>query len=107
LRVYLTSADHGLGYELFPVSKKVASRFRRESGNESVLISSDWDYPSLARNLGWRMRDRKCAHNSTDGTVRCESCGKSASAFIQAAQKWLDLRVDSVFQGDFEGYFGL
>ena len=116
----ITQADFGLGYELFPKSAKLAARLRRETGKESVLIQTDWDFPSLARNLGWSMGPRKlsadhparheqgythCYHRGTDGTVKCPDCGKSASAFIEEAQEYLDRKCDASYRG-LDDYFG-
>jgi len=108
IRVLLTSADFGIGYELTPISKRVLVRYTRETGHESALIQTDWDFPSLARSLGWSMRARgeRCTHRSTDGTVNCPDCGRTASYFSARAGEWLDARTDQVFQGDFEAYFG-
>ena len=56
MRVLLTSADFGQGYELTPVNKRFARQYERETGHESRLFQSDWDAPGLAENLGWNMR---------------------------------------------------
>ena len=80
----------------------------RGYGRDGMLVQIDWDYPSVARELGWNMRrvqiDRKgnarllqrapnrgqgCDHANTDGTVTCE-CGLSATQFIAAARDYLD-----------------
>ena|SRR5579872_3113117 len=107
MRVLLISADFGLGYELVPVNKRLARKYERESGHESVLFQSDWDYPGLARSLGWGMlANRKCSHNCTDGTVKCDDCGLSASMFIQSAAEWLDRRCGDSFNKPVESYFG-
>lgn len=99
MRVFLSSSDFGLGYELTPVNKRIAAQQRKETGDESRLFQSDWDFPALASNLGWNMaRTVKCDHSSTDGTVTCRKCGKTASYFIGKAQEWLDKRTDSVIQ---------
>lgn len=105
MRVLLTSLDFCSGYELTPANKRMARKYEKESGNESRLITSDWDFPSLARDLGWNMRIRgtkQCEHRSTDGTVTCRECGTTATQFIEAAQAWLDKRVDTVIQQNTE-----
>ena len=112
MRVLLISADFGQGYELCPVNKRFARRYERETGNETVLIQTDWDFPRLAEGLGWDMRSvrgkrgARCEHRSTDGTVVCGECGLGAGAFIAAAQEWLDGRCDEHFCRPVEGYFG-
>ncbi len=100
MRLILLSSDFSLGYELCPASKRTARRLKKATGSETVLFQTDWDFPGLAQNLGWNMgRTRKCSHESTDGTVDCRTCGKTAHAFIQEAQEWLDRRVYHTFQG--------
>lgn len=62
-------------------------------GREAVVYyQSDWDFPALARSLGWsgKIRREKCSHGATDGTVDCPDCGAAASQFIAAAAAWLD-----------------
>lgn len=69
------------------------------------LVQSDWDFPGVARELGWhparvQRRGREivelarrsrvgCQHTHTDGTVNCD-CGVTASDFIRAAAHYLD-----------------
>lgn len=70
----------------------------------TLLIQTDWDYPSVASTFGWNMMDvqkwpnedelRKntfepCYHEATDGTIPCKECGVTASEFISAAYDWL------------------
>ena len=70
-------------------NKRLAQRYERETGHDGAFIQTDWDFPSLAKTLGWNMaRTSKCDHSSTDGTITCE-CGKTASYFIEKAQDWL------------------
>lgn len=106
----LTSSDFGLGYELFPKSRRLARKFAQETGHESILVQADWDFPGLARNLGWNMGPRRtkqgvCYHRSTDGTVNCRDCGKSAGAFIDEAREYLDRKIDGSYRG-LDDYFG-
>ena len=56
---------------------------------DSVLVSDDWSFPSLAREFGWEMRSETCAHSGTDGTIDCPDCGEKASDMIAAASCWL------------------
>lgn len=48
-------------------------------------VGTDWDYPSAVQSLGYGLKRRgeKCQHRSTDGTIDCQECGKTASQFIQ------------------------
>lgn len=98
MRVTLLSSDFGLGYELCPVSRTIGRKLEKATGSESILFQTDWDFPSLAQSLGWSMRSRRCDHRSTDGTVTCSECGKTAPEFIAEAQEWLDARVYRNFQ---------
>jgi ribosomal protein S27E len=56
------------------------------------LIQSDWDFPSLARDLGWngKIGRERCDHRGTDGTVACPDCGRTATQFIEAAANYID-----------------
>lgn len=56
------------------------------------LIQCDYDYPATVKSLGYGLRRRgeKCAHRSTDGTVDCPDCGKTASQFIFESAQILD-----------------
>lgn len=79
-----------------------------ESG-KSVLFQTDWDFPSLARHLGWEMTTvqrgkRQCDHSGTDGTIKCPECGLLPSSFISAAAAWLHEQVGDSFP-DVEEYF--
>jgi hypothetical protein len=91
MKITLLQGDFGT-YELIPANKRIARRMEKETGGESVLFQTDWDYPGLARSLGWsgKIGRERCQHSSTDGTVTCGECGKTASEFIGAAVDWLD-----------------
>lgn len=91
MQTMLTIGDYGT-YELTPVNKRLARKWERETGNESVLFQTDWDFPGLARSLGWngKIGRERCEHRGTDGTVNCPDCGITASEFIGAASAWLD-----------------
>lgn len=56
------------------------------------LIQCDYDYPGVVRQLGYGLvrRGEKCRHKSTDGTVNCPDCGKTASQFIYESSQILD-----------------
>jgi hypothetical protein len=64
---------------------------------EGTLVQTDWDWPIVARNLGWSMSDVQkndvhCEHYRTDGTIDCPDCGVKAIEFICAAGKYLQER---------------
>lgn len=52
---------------------------------ETVHFQSDWDYPDIAKGWGWAP-----CHNSTDGTVDCPECGRTATSLISAAYDYLE-----------------
>jgi hypothetical protein len=109
MKVILTQGDFGT-YELTPANKRLARKLEKDTGNESVLFQTDWDFPPLARTLGWNMkvkRGDKCEHSSTDGTVTCRECGATAHDFIQSAIEFLDNHDGHVFRGKGEEYFNL
>lgn len=107
MRVFLTACEFGIGYELTPVNKQLAEKQARETGDESVRVTSDWDFPALAYTLGWNMgRTTRCDHSSTDGTIECKGCGRSPHYFVSESAAWLDKRVGSVIQrAGIEMYF--
>jgi len=109
MKALLTRHDLG-GYELTPINKRIAQRFEKDTGHESVWIRSDWDFPSLASYLGWNARRahrRNCPDSrETDGTVPCPACGVSPGAFIDAAIEWLDRHDGHVFRNhSLDSYF--
>lgn len=64
-----------------------------ENENESILIQTDWDFPSVAQSFGWSIREvqknnKNCDHSSTDGTIDCD-CGITVNEFIEAARIYL------------------
>lgn len=83
----------------------------RES--QSVLVQTDYESPSVASSFGWSIRsvqnetDRRygviCDHQHTDGTIDCPACGIKASAFIAAAQEWID--ENDGIEAEDPGYF--
>ena len=97
------------GYALAPVSRKLRKKLKKETGNEDILFQTDWDFPPLARNLGWngKVGRERCPHSFTDGTIDCPTCGRKAEEFIAAAARWLDDYDGRVFIGKGEEYFNL
>lgn len=88
--------------------------YGKEHPKEGTLYQTDWDFPALATSLGWSIlqvqvdKDGKvvhlkkvrrghpkvnCEHSGTDGTVKCNTCGLTATDFIGAASEWLDERA--------------
>jgi len=79
---------------------------------QDLLVQVDYDYPSIASNLGWSpmkgpecldANDQPCDHSCTDGTVDCGACGTKAGDFIASAQEWLDDHIGESFEDP--GYF--
>lgn len=66
--------------------------------DRTVLVQSDWDYPSLASCLGFVPCEEGC---DTDGTVDCTH--HTASQMIEAAQEFLDEHLGDLFEDP--GYF--
>ncbi len=64
----------------------------------TVLVQSDWDWPSLASNFGWEP-----CHDETDGTIDCSVCGRTASDMIAEAGRLLNAHLGEPF--DDPGYF--
>ena len=83
----------------------------RDEAN-TVLIQTDWDYPSVASAFGFDMKliqkagvDIFCDHSGTDGTVACLDCGLTAGDFIEAAREYLDECVADEREAEDPGYF--
>lgn len=84
---------------------------RTVDGARSMLVQTDWDYPSIATTFGWDMssvqriyhESAPCQHYSTDGTIDCGECGLMASSFISAAADWLDDHDGTIVEDP--GYF--
>lgn len=60
--------------------------------NRKVFVQTDWDYPGIATAFGWSIssvKPKDCKHESTDGTIRCDTCGTEPGVFISAAYDWL------------------
>ena len=77
----------------------------------SVLVQTDWDYPSLAQTFGWNLKEcqwsydayPQCEHAGTDGTVKCSDCGQTPTAFISDAREYLDSNLGKIVEDP--GYF--
>ena len=81
----------------------------------SLLIQTDWDWPGFASDFGWtpaRVQvqnysyygGKACPHDGTDGTVDCDSCGMTATAFITDAGRMLRELADSDESAEDPGY---
>ena len=79
------------------------STFDARDEANTVLVSTDWDYPAVASTFGMRRPSHGCDHSGTDGTVDCPECGLTAEDFITAAAHWLAQHVGAV--ADDLGYF--
>ena len=98
------------GYSLTPVNQRIRKKLREiNDGNESVLFQTDWDFPVLARTLGWngKVGRELCEHASTNGKVTCAECGLTPSDFITAASSWLDKHCGQVFRNRGSEYFDI
>jgi hypothetical protein len=81
--------------------------------DHSMLVQTDWDFPSLASAFGWSMRNVQsedvahatspCRHSSTDGTITCGDCKLTAGDFINSAREWLDENIGKIVEDC--GYF--
>src|SRR4029077_7937255 len=97
-QIELESGDFGWDYLI-----------RNLRTGETLLIQTDYDYPGLATTFGWNkvgedLEDTaSCFHTSTDGTVDCRECGKTASEFIAEAAQYLDDHIGDVVEDP--GYF--
>lgn len=82
---------------------------RRIEDGESILVQTDWDYPSTAETFGWNKcsfqvdENIRCEHSETDGTIDCPDCPATASDFICAAANWLYDNEGA--ESDDPGYF--
>jgi len=77
--------------------------------SDTVLISVDYDYPSVASRMGWSVAYvvpgyRHCVHRGTDGSVDCPKCGLTASDFINAAYNFIRDNRNKEFP-ELEEYF--
>ena len=74
----------------------------------SIAFQTDWDWCGLAQTFGWSIRDVQwdgtdCAHESSDGTVKCTACGMTPARFIQEASNFLDYSLGKGVEDP--GYF--
>jgi hypothetical protein len=85
------------------VRERADGTFDARDEASTLLIQTDWDYPSVARSFGWGMTSEACDHSATDGTINCPECGLTAEDFITAASHWLAENVGAVAEDP--GYF--
>lgn len=106
MKVLLTN-ENPCCFELTPVNKRLARKQELATGEESALFQTDWDFPGLARSLGWRGKIGRehCDHRGTDGTIDCPDCGRKAGDFIAAASDWLHSHCGDIFRKDVDCYF--
>ena len=96
MKIRLERGDFGT-YLLKPVMARVRG-FRTDEMPEDILIQTDFDFPGTASTFGWSP-----CHRSTDGTVNCPDCGKTATEMISEAAEFLDKNIGAV--ADDPGYF--
>lgn len=87
----------------------VAEGFDCRNDDHSIVVDTDWDYPSVAQSMGWSLSDYQpelpnyvgpdCQHDSTDGTVTCSECGATAGEFISAAFDYILAHECEEFDG--------
>ena len=65
--------------------------------DNTVLVQTDWDYPSIASSFGFV----PCECGDTDGTIDCSH--KTASEMIIAAAEFLDDNLGKIIEDP--GYF--
>jgi hypothetical protein len=63
-------------------------------GEDAVLVQSDWDFPGVARNMGWT----PCECNATDGTVPCHVCNRQVGDMIAEAYDFIRAREGERFE---------
>jgi len=96
MKVLLTS--YMTGYLLTPCNVKTCRKLKRETGEESALFQTDFDFPGLAESLGWKSRLLDNYRNGASGNL-----GK----VIHAAGEWLERHDGYTFRRDVEAYFQL
>ena len=82
MRVQLWKARGIPGYLVCKIDEETGCYLSDEQN--SVLVQTDYDYPSLASSFGFV----PCSCGQTDGTVDCPH--KNSSEMIQQAQDFLD-----------------
>lgn len=58
----------------------------------TTLVQTDWDYPSVARSMGWTCPE------DTDGTVDSPSTGLTANQMIADAFSWIETHEGESFE---------
>jgi hypothetical protein len=65
------------------------------------------DHPQNLQRILWLaggdIKDNPCTHDSTDGTVKCETCGRTPTEFISDAAEYLDANIGKIVED--VGYF--
>jgi hypothetical protein len=63
--------------------------------DDTPLIQSDWEYPAVARDMGWTSC---CEDTNSDGTVDCRVCRKTASQMIKEAYDFIEAHAGESFE---------
>lgn len=59
--------------------------------DNTLFISTDYDFPSTAEMFGMQLRHKSgCSKRETDGTTDCPECGKTVEQFIAQSRTYLD-----------------
>jgi hypothetical protein len=110
-RVQLWRARGILGFLICQIDEETGCYLSDDA--HTVLVQTDWDYPSTASTFGWDIRDSQvmnacyygvpCSHSETDGTVKCLKCGLTPTTFIRDAAEYLDAHLGAIAEDP--GYF--
>ena len=87
-------------YVDFDDSAPTGFLIRNTRDDRTVLVQTDWDYPGVARSLGWTT----CC-GATDGTIDCRAHGRTATEMIASAYDWIQEHEGEEFVFEDPGYF--
>lgn len=96
MRIQLWKARGIPGYVLHRIDEETGTYLADD--DNTILIQTDWDYPSVASTFGF-VPCESCRF--TDGTVDCEH--HTASEMITAAAEFLDAHIGAIAEDP--GYF--
>lgn len=63
---------------------------RSKKTGKTVLFQVDWDFPPLAVTFGHKLTCHCPEGPASDGTVKCEKCGKTPTEFISESIDFLN-----------------
>jgi hypothetical protein len=104
---YRVRKGHGFRIETAEGFRGVSVCFRIVSDcGESRLIQSDYDFPGIAADFGWKPRGPLgCPCERTDGAADCPECGKLAGDYIAEASAYIAELAGSGIRAADPGYF--